>query len=464
MRNQRLTIRFLAPLLLVLAGCLSGSALYGQDENAPDKVRRPSRGDMSETVEQPEIEKPEEPTQVPVDPAQEAPVEPQSEDPLPAGFRQKTPKSQRERSRAGDLNWIDDVAVGYDGGFQFISNKELHLDSATSPFRLQINGWGQVRHSSLDSRGSNQDVNQFQLKRARLIFSGNAFTSDFSYFIQLDGRSSSGDTFRLLDYSLALDFGHHSLGMEKGKLGFRAGKYKMPVTMARAFSGKQFEFTDRSMASTFFDVNRSLSWGLYGRSERFRTPVFWELALFNGLVTGGAETGSSGTLDNNFAYSGRVYWYPRGDWGDSEIADFEGHCQLATRFGAGWANSSIDRIGSTEFDTVLVVDSGLRLSSLLPVAVDEYTVNIFAVDWGAKFRGWSFTSEYYFRSIGGYQGAQVPDLFDHGFWLQMGKFVVPKKVELLSRWSRVVGNSGTVGVNDQSADEISGGIACYFGE
>ena len=49
----------------------------------------------------------------------------------------------------------------------------------------------------------------------------------------------------------------------------------------------------------FFDVNRSLAWGLYGETKQRRLPLNWEVAIFNGLVTGGAETGSSG-LNNSF--------------------------------------------------------------------------------------------------------------------------------------------------------------------
>ena len=49
----------------------------------------------------------------------------------------------------------------------------------------------------------NTDINPFQLKRGRLIFSGQAFNPDVSYFVQLDGRSSSGENMRLLDYYLS---------------------------------------------------------------------------------------------------------------------------------------------------------------------------------------------------------------------------------------------------------------------
>lgn len=376
----------------------------------------------------------------------------------------KTTSSQGEHTVAesGDLQWLSSTRVGYDSGFVIASNQQQDLQAGDFPYRMRINGWGQQRHTILDSDGINPDINQFQLKRARLTFAGSAFTPDFSYFLQLDGRSSSGDNLRLLDYFLTYDFGHHLWGCEAHTIGFKTGKYKMPFTMARYLSGKEFEFADRSMASMYFDVNRSLAWGLYGEAQHWRTPINWEIAIFNGLVTGGAETGSSGDLDNNFAYSARVFSFPTGEWGNGSLADLDGHQRLATRIGAGFANSKIDRSGSTEFNTVRVVDSGNTLATALPMATDAYNVNIYSVDLSTKFRGWSTTMEYYFRNINGFEGAMLPDLFDHGFWLQLGKFIVPGKVQLVSRWSRVVGNSGTLGANDQSAEEIAGGLVWYF--
>jgi hypothetical protein len=216
------------------------------------------------------------------------------------------------------------------------------------------------------------------------------------------------------------------------------------------------------MSSMFFDVNRSLAWGLYGEKNNGRMPWDWEVAVFNGLVTGGAETGSSGSLDDNFAYSARLFAYPTGQWGTGELADLDWHDTLATRIGAGIANSTINRIGATEFSSARVVDSGATLASLLPGAVDEYSVNLFSLDVSTKLRGWSLSFEYYFRNINDFKGAALPDLFDHGLWLQLGKFVIPEKLQLLTRWSRVVGNSGTLGVEDQSAEEIAGGFVWYF--
>ncbi|MEQ8836713.1 MAG: porin, partial [Lacipirellulaceae bacterium] len=243
---------------------------------------------------------------------------------------------------AGNTFQTHVVGVGYEEGFVIAAPGPMNLRASDSPYLLRLNGWGQLRHTVLDSQGANPDVNQFQLKRARLVFSGHAYTPDFAYYVQLDGRSSSGDDVRLLDYFLTYDIGRHLWERDQGTLVFKTGQYKMPFTMARSLSGREFEFSDRAMASTFFDVNRSLAWGLAGQQNQAVVPWNWEVAVFNGLVTGGAETGSSGTLDDNFAYSGRIVAFPIGEWGLGALADFDQHEQLAVRSGLAFATTTID--------------------------------------------------------------------------------------------------------------------------
>lgn len=359
-------------------------------------------------------------------------------------------------------SWFDQIVVGYDHGFVIASGADLDLHASDAPFVMRLNGWGQVRHTFFDSDGANPDINQIQLKRARIIFSGNAFTSALGYFVQLDGRSSSGDDMRLLDYYLTFDFGRYLWGLKRDAIAFKTGKYKMPFSAARYLSGREFEFTDRSVASMFFDVNRSLAVGMYGKNRICTMPLQWEVAVFNGLVTGGAETGSSGSLDTNFAYSGHVFAYPIGEWGDSGLADLGYHKTPAVRAGAGFASTTIEKSGRTEFDRIRVVDSGATLASILPPEVEAYSVSLFSIDASLKFRGLSFTTEYYFRNTGGFKGTALPLLFDRGFWMQAGYFVIPEKVELLARWSRVNGNSGTLGVTTESFDEVAGGLVWYI--
>ncbi|TWT52972.1 hypothetical protein Pla22_06000 [Rubripirellula amarantea] len=354
------------------------------------------------------------------------------------------------------------IGVGYDRGFIIASEEDLRLGTEDFPYRLKINGWGQLRHTVFDSSNGNRDLNQLQLKRARVVLSGNAISTDLLYFVQLDGRSNAADGLRLLDYYFAYDLSHGLWGGTKDALGIKAGLYKIPSSLARQLSGKELEFSDRSMSSIYFDVNRSIAVGLYGKLELLPKPLFWELALFNGLVTGGSDTGSSRALDNNNAFSGRVYCYPTGDWGPGELADFTNHQTLVTRVGAGFAVTTIDRSGFAEFSSLRTVDTGQPISAVLPVDVDSFDVAQYSVDASLKYRGVSLTSEYYFRNLSGFQDATIANLFDHGFWLQAGVFLVPEKFEVLTRWSRVVGNSGTLGQSDRSSDEIAAGAVWYF--
>ncbi len=108
------------------------------------------------------------------------------------------------------------------------------------------------------------------------------------------------------------------------------------------------------------------------------------------------------------------------------------------------------------------IDSGVTIASLLPKGVNQFNVQLYAVDANFKYCGFSLLSEYYIRVLNQFDGPPVNTLFDHGFMLQAGYFIVPQKVELLSRWSRVVGNSGTLGLHDRSSDEVAGGIAWYI--
>ena len=375
----------------------------------------------------------------------------------------QTPSNSLDQREKETLDYLNrNLRVGYDEGF-IISGREIgHLNDEELPFRLKLNGWGHFRMTNFISDGPSRDFNQFQLKRARLVFSGHAFTPDFSYFIALDARSASNDNIRLLDYYLSYDMGHHDLGFQKRALIIKAGQYKIPFTLARFVSGQRFQFTDRSMASMFFDANRSLALGLYGERRPWGQLVTWETAIFNGLITGGAETGTAGQLDNNFAFSARLTAHPRGEWGADDLCDWDFHEQLATRVGTAFAASAINREGETEFGEIRVVDSGETLASILPATIDQYQVATYCVDWSAKYRGFSFTSEYYFRNINGFEGGSLPDLFDHGFWLQSGYFLIPRKLEALARWSRVVGKSGTLGAFEQSSDERAGGLVWYF--
>ena len=354
------------------------------------------------------------------------------------------------------------LRVGYDGGFIIATDTFEGGRRDPLPHQLKFNGWGQFRMTNFVSDEAGLELNQLQLKRARLIFSGHSFTPDFSWMISLDGRSQADGAVRLLDYYLDYDLGHHFLGWEKRAWAIKLGQYKVPYSLARHVSAQEFQFTDRSVASMFFDANRSLAMGFASEVRRDETRWAWESAVFNGLVTGGAETGAAGSLDNNFAFSTRLAGYFGGDWGEDDLCDYDWHPTPVWRVGSAMAVSRIDRVGATEFGSLRVVDSGQSLASLLSPAISEYLVNMYSLDASVKVRGLSVSHEYYFRRIGDFVGAPQSSLFDHGFNLQSGYFVIPQRLEAIGRWSRVTGTSGTLGGESRSSDERSAGLVWYF--
>ena len=121
-----------------------------------------------------------------------------------------------------DFEWLNQVRVGYDGGIVIASRRELDFDTSGFPYRLKINGWGQLRHTMAQRDAPETDLNQFQLKRGRIIFSGSALSPNFNYYVQLDGRSTSGDDVRLLDYYLNYDLGTDQFGWKSDRLILRA--------------------------------------------------------------------------------------------------------------------------------------------------------------------------------------------------------------------------------------------------
>jgi hypothetical protein len=354
------------------------------------------------------------------------------------------------------------LQFGYDLGFIIASPEATRSDERNSPFFMRINSWVQMRHTLLDSDGPNPDENNFELERVRLTFGGHAYTPDLTYFLQLDGDSDDAEFVDLLDYVVSYDVGHDRLGWQQGRLGIRAGKWKLPFNRARWESGNRLMFVDRSPTTIVFDINRSLGAGLYGQLDVLDKPVNWEVAFFNGLNASGARPSRTGDLDRNPAFSTRVYADVIGDWGPDGESDLNYHEQPAMRVGMGIAVTRVDKEGAREFARQRVVDSGAPLADLLPQAVSAYDVAFYTADMSVKYRGLTLIGDVYFRRLSRFSGAPVDDLLDHGVMLQTGYFIVPRSIELLARWSSVVGDSGTLGLTDRSADEIAGGITWFI--
>jgi hypothetical protein len=151
-----------------------------------------------------------------------------------------------------------------------------------------------------------------------------------------------------------------------------------------------------------------------------------------------------------------------GDLGSDGEPDLSFHTTPALRLGGGLALTRVAREGAREFSRQTVVDSGVTLASILPAGVTAYDICFFTVDAHWKYHGFSLITDYYWRYMNRFDGASIPSLVDQAFVLQAGYFVIPCELELLARWSRIAGDSGTLGVTDQSSDELAAGFAWYI--
>ncbi len=76
----------------------------------------------------------------------------------------------------------------------------------------------------------------------------------------------------------------------------------------------------------------------------------------------------------------------------------------------------------------------MTLDNIGTVAAEEVDRTQVAGEFGFKYRGFSLISEYYWRKQ---HGILDTNLIDHGFFVQAGYFLIPKKLEVAGRYSLV---------------------------
>jgi hypothetical protein len=352
--------------------------------------------------------------------------------------------------------------VGYDRGFVIANHGTDGFSANEFPFVMRMNSWFQLRHALFESDGPNRDKNALTLERIRLVFGGHLYSPDLKYSLMLDGNTDQSVQVTFLDSFVTYDLGRAVWDWDAGQLEVRGGNWKVPFSRSREESARRFQFSERSVANLFFDIGRSVGASLLGETEALGVPLRFETALMNGLNTGRDSTLSGEDLDANLAWSARASMDLFSEFGNDGEPDLSWHPYPALRLGSGMAFTTVDQEGQSEFRRQRVVRSGERLSDLLPAAISAYDICLVTIDAHWKHRGWSLIAEHHWRYIADFRGGDVPSLLDQGLVLQTGYFVLPEKLELLARWSRIAGNSGTLGVENQHTDEVAGGLAWYI--
>lgn len=79
------------------------------------------------------------------------------------------------------------------------------------------------------------------------------------------------------------------------------------------------------------------------------------------------------------------------------------------------------------------------------VTVSDFDVLFYGVDAAIKWRGWSVNAEGFVRWIENIDGngpLPIDDLFQHGFYVEGGRFIIPQRLDWNLRYSQVNGQFG----------------------
>jgi len=217
---------------------------------------------------------------------------------------------------------------------------------------------------------------------------------------------------------------------------FVFGVGMLPNLTARSLQGSWpfWAASDRQMAEEFF--RGGFSSGAFATGEVL-PRLDYTLSVNNNLSQLGVTQAND---SRNMAYSGSLRWQPTtGEFGARNgFGDFEYHTHVATQFGVSAGTSRESRGAPVPeppsasqikmSDGINPFDDGALADG---VTVTTLTYRELAIDAGVKYRGFSFQSEYYFRTLNDFVATgplPLKSIGDHGFMAEAMYMVLPKKL------------------------------------
>ena len=339
-------------------------------------------------------------------------------------------------------------------------------DDSKVPFLLKFNVNTQLRY--LNTKNSKESFTD-HLGVVREVHTRNDITVNRSMFI-LAGYMFS----QKLQYSLTVwtSAGAASI-VVAGNIGWRFNK---ALTVTGGYNGVPgsrslvgtfpfFQPIDRSMADNFF--RPGFTQGVWANGEPVK-GLNYLVFLGNGLNTLNI---SANKIDPHLLLSGSVWWEPLGAYSEPGKSrqmydDYFASKKTRIRIGTSFTKSREDRFSDIDqsnpdntsiynSDGVLAFSTGAFAPG---VTVQKALYKMWAIDGGLKKSGFSVNGQYYFRWLSDFEAdgpLPLASTFDHGFELSTGKFVVPQKLLLYVRGSKVFGQFA-------NPYEYGGGFKWYF--
>jgi hypothetical protein len=339
-------------------------------------------------------------------------------------------------------------------------------ENAKVPFLLKFNNNTQLRYlNTLDSSdtftdhlGTVREVNRrndITVNRSMFIFAGYMFDPKLQYSLTV--WTSAGAASIVVAGNIGWRF-NKAFTLTGGYTG-------VPGSRSLVGTFPFFQPTDRSMADNFF--RPGFTQGAWANGEPLKGLNYLAF-VGNGLNTLNI---SANKIDTNLLLSGSVWWEPLGAYSEPGKSrqmydDYFASKKTRIRIGTSFTRSREDRFSETDqsspdntsiynSDGVLAFSTGAFAPG---VTVQEATYKMWAIDGGLKKSGFSVNGQYYFRWLNDFDAdgpLPLASTFDHGFELSTGQFIVPKKLVVYARGSKVFGQFG-------SPYEYAGGFKWYF--
>jgi hypothetical protein len=219
--------------------------------------------------------------------------------------------------------------VGYDKGFM--------VGSADGNWKLKFNGLIQFRYianfrdeADTIPGGGDDLTNGFQMRKARVILSGNAVNPNLTYKIAFENNNSLGaDAWGVRDLMFAYNMG------DGWKV--RGGEYKVGFLREELNSEMYTMAAERGVMNNFFTQGRSDAFGFTYENDQWK----WSFDFSDGFNTAGTdftaatESEFAGTVRGEYKWTGS--WDALMDYtskpGDANAGSvgFAGHWQTGTQ-------------------------------------------------------------------------------------------------------------------------------------
>jgi phosphate-selective porin OprO and OprP len=324
-----------------------------------------------------------------------------------------------------------------------ISFTKDSLYSLNLRFRLQ-NRLG-FRTESGENLGFEQT--DFRVRRLRVRLDGFVFNPRIQYYIQLGFSKSDMDLDggevaqpirdAILYYHFTPNF---YLGM---------GQAKLPGNRERVISSGNLQFAERSIANSFFTLDRDFGVFAYYTLPTQGNAVY----QFKGAITAG-EGRNPSVGDRGLSYTGRMEVLPFGKFtngGDYSEGDLELEPRPKLSLGASY-----------NFN-----ESGARARGQLgPDLYQKRDQSVFIADMMLKYRGWALLGEYFSRNASSpitYNqfGSRQAVWVGTGQNLQLSK-LISKQGELAIRYAQITPKQSIRNLETQR-EETTLGYTHYVG-